>query len=180
MSQEKNGRHTKRIIGLTFISVSIVLSGLASLYLYFKPTLPGTFNTTELKIVVEERDIYITFLDEIYDKIQENYWDEINDEDLSALYKLGSEKITKFSKTLETEDRDGVNKMVSGIIDSMDEEDKKEFVVKLSNTVLLNLNPPDRSSLYTTDEYISEFISFSKFASLGNKNFSGIRKEIIK
>lgn len=41
-----------------------------------------------------QKDPYISFLGEIYDKIKENYWDTISDEQLVNLYKQSAEKIT--------------------------------------------------------------------------------------
>lgn len=41
-----------------------------------------------------QKDRYIAFSNEIYDKIKENYWDLISDEQLTNLYKQAAEKIT--------------------------------------------------------------------------------------
>ncbi len=95
------------------------------------------------------RDTYLTFLDEVYDKIQENYWDKISDEQLSHLFQLGAEKLTGAPQVLSTNNKEGVEKMVAGIIKELEEEKKKEFSVQLADIVLANLEPFGHSRLYT-------------------------------
>ena len=99
-----------------------------------------------------EKNIYIEFLFEVYDKIQENYWNKISDEELTNIFKLGSEKLTQKPQVLEPANKEGLDKLVTGILENMNEEQKKEFSAQLANLVLVNLKPFGRSGLYTPKE----------------------------
>lgn len=101
---------------------------------------------------VQEKDVYISFLFEVYDKIQENYWDNITDQQLTQLYRLAGEKLTGFPQRLESNDKKGLKKILIEMTKGMDKKQKKEFTVQLSNIVLANLNPFGRSGLYTTKD----------------------------
>jgi len=94
------------------------------------------------------KDTYINFISEIYDSIQGNYWQKIKDEDLSNLFKLGSEKLLNNKIELKEKNKLGVIMATEQAIKTMDENQKKEFIVQLANIVLVNLQPFGRSSLY--------------------------------
>jgi hypothetical protein len=96
-----------------------------------------------------QEDIYLVFLAEVYDKIQENYWDFVSDEQLSHLFQLGAEKLTGSPRTLKSNDKEGVKQMVVEVIKDLDEGKKKEFTVQLVDIVLANLKPFGHSRLYT-------------------------------
>jgi len=96
-----------------------------------------------------QEDVYMSFLSEAYDKIQENYWDNIADEQLSNLFQLGAEKLTGSPRVLKSNNKEGVKKMVVEIIKDLDEGKKKEFTVQLVDIVLANLKPLGHSRLYT-------------------------------
>ncbi len=96
--------------------------------------------------------IYFNFIDEIYNKIKQHYWDKISDDQLSQLYQLAAEKISGQKQNLFFKDMGGVNVMVTDIISKMNTKQKKEFVTKLSNMVLANLKPFGRSGLFTQQQ----------------------------
>jgi len=130
--------------------IVVVLAGASIAFLYFKNgRLPLLGAITAQK---SAGDPYAEFLSEIYDKIHENYWDKINDEDLSNIYKLAAEKQTGKPQDLATKDKAGVEKMVAVIMKDMDTAGKIEFSGKLEDIVLANLKPFGRSRLYTTKQ----------------------------
>lgn len=96
------------------------------------------------------QDVYVSFALEIYDKIQQNYWDKISDEQLSNIYKLAAEKLTGKPQELDSKDKAGVEEMSNRIMTGMDNAKKKDFVTNLGDIVLANLSPFGRSRLYTT------------------------------
>lgn len=140
-------RHLVRIA--IVLAIFILLSGGAISYFYFKK---GHLPWRAIISQKPAEDPYMEFLSEIYDKIRENYWDEIKDEDLSNLYKLAAEKLTEGQQNLETKDKEGVKKMVVAIIKDMDPAGKKDFSARLEDIVLANLKPFGRSRLYTTKQ----------------------------
>jgi hypothetical protein len=95
-----------------------------------------------------EKNIYIKFLSEIYEQVQENYWDEISDEQLSQLFKDGIESITKKPQTLKSNDKQGLILLLEEILQNLKEEEKKEFTIKLADLTLESLRPFGRSKLY--------------------------------
>lgn len=99
-----------------------------------------------------EKDIYMEFLSEVYDKIKENYWENLTDEQLTNLFELGTEKLLESEQTLNSNDKEGLKAMFLKELKNMDEAQKKEFSVNLANIVLNNLKPFGRSALYTEKE----------------------------
>lgn len=94
-------------------------------------------------------DKYVAFATEVYDKIFENYWKKMTDEQLSNLFQLGAEKISNLPLELKSKDKKGVKALIGKATKDMDESQKKEFVTKLADMVLVNLEPFGRSRLYT-------------------------------
>ena len=40
------------------------------------------------------QNVYVSFVDEVYGKIKENYWKALSDEELTSLFILATEKLT--------------------------------------------------------------------------------------
>ncbi|MFZ5391287.1 MAG: S41 family peptidase, partial [Patescibacteria group bacterium] len=89
------------------------------------------------------------FLLEIYDKIKQNYWEKIPDDQLASLYKLGAEKITGRPQSMDSLDKDGVKKLTDRILANLTDQEQKELAVNLGDIVLANLKPFNRSRLFT-------------------------------
>jgi len=99
------------------------------------------------------KDKHLAFVFEVYDLVQENYWEKIEDEQLVNIYLLALEKLTTQPQTLKKNDPEHLKKLLSLILAQIGAEDKKkEFVAQLSDLVLANLKPFGRSRLYTTKE----------------------------
>ena len=92
---------------------------------------------------------YLAFLNEIYDNIQDKYWNKIDDQALSNLYKLGAEKITGKPQTMPANNETGIDDMAASIFEKKSDQGKKQFTVNLATIVLANLEPFGRSGLYT-------------------------------
>jgi C-terminal processing protease CtpA/Prc len=141
-----SGSKKIKIIGLVLFVAAVFATGATVGYFYSKKN-----HTESAKIAAEQpKDIHAEFIGEIYDKIKENYWEKISDADLSALFKLGAEKLTNNPQVLEPKDKNGVKNMILNIIKNLESLKKKSFVADLSNIVLANLKPFGRSGLYTT------------------------------
>jgi len=141
----RKSKKTKKV-QRKWIASLILIFGIGILGGYF------IFKTTQPK-ENEIKDKYLAFLMEVYDKVQENYWDDINDENLTNLYKLGAEKVLEKPFVLGTNDKEGLQKTLVKTIETLgDDEKKKEFSVNLASIVLANLKPFSRSGLYTTQK----------------------------
>ncbi len=130
------------VLGLILLIAAVFFSG------YFS----GRYFEKRANLVILNSDIYTQFTAEIYDKIQENYWDNISDKDLSNLFKLGVEKLSGVPQILKSENKEGIQKLISKIIKNKDDQKKKEFVTQLGDIVLTNLKPFGISRLYTEKE----------------------------
>ncbi len=98
----------------------------------------------------QEKDKYLAFTEEIYDTIQQNYWEKISDEQLTELFRLAAEKVNSSTPaTLATKDKAGLDTLVAGEIKNMSEGGKVTFVSSVADVVLANLQPFGRSRLYT-------------------------------
>lgn len=74
----------------------------------------------------QKKDPYLAFSNEIYDTIQENYWNKINDDSLTEMYRLAAAKInTSTPATLASKDKTGLNGLISDEIKNLSEDKKK-------------------------------------------------------
>ncbi|MBL7022118.1 hypothetical protein ISR92_02265 [Patescibacteria group bacterium] len=139
---------SQRILTLIGWVVLIIAIGAIGLALY------QSIDIEEEQVVNNTEDNkYIEFLSEIYDKVQENYWEVITDEALFTLYKQAAEKLEKQPEVIINSDRVGMRSMMKQALDSIEtEEDKKDFTVNVATIVLYNLQPLGRSGLYTTQK----------------------------
>ncbi len=107
-------------------------------------------NKTE-KVEVN-KDKYVAFSMEIWDKIKENYWEKISDDELSGIYLAAVDKLSGVSNSLKSKNREGVEKLLEGVLKEIDDSKKKEFSATLGDMVLANLKPFERSRLYSQKE----------------------------
>lgn len=140
------GRWKQYLWGLVFIAIFSL--GITAGYLYFKKNQSETLKT----LIEAEKNVYIGFLSEVYDKIKENYWEKITDEQLGNFFKLGVENLTKKPQDLKIKDKNDFKKMLAGVMKIVKENKKKEFSVTLAHVVLQNLKPLGRSALYTIQD----------------------------
>lgn len=93
------------------------------------------------------KNVYAEFIGEIYDLIKTEHWEELNNAAVSDLFFSAAQKLghTEF---LKSPDKEGVKKLASNAMKSMDSQKKKEFTVKLADMVLQSLRPAGRSRLY--------------------------------
>lgn len=136
-----------QIIKILLIIVIFLGVGGAGYFFGFKQRLGGQTS------VVREKNKYLAFLFEVYDKIQENYWDKISDEELVNIFKLGIEKLTGQPQSLKENNKQSLEKLLNDTLKQIEtEEKKKEFAATLADVVLANLKPFGRSRLYSKKE----------------------------
>jgi len=125
------------------------LAGLGLIIIFLAGGWAGYVYSQQHRNNQAETNPKVAFLLEIYDKIKQNYWDKIPDDQLSSLYKLGAEKIVGQPQNLTTPDRTGVKAMLNRLIKNMNEQQQKDLAVNLGDLVLANLKPFNRSRLFT-------------------------------
>lgn len=92
-----------------------------------------------------KKDKYELFIDEVWNKIKQNYWEKVSDKDLSNLFLLAAKKITNEELVLKSEDEAGVEIIVQNL-------KKKEDLPAIIDVTLANLAPFGRSRLYSLKE----------------------------
>jgi len=137
------------MILIIIVSVAVIVGG--AIFLFRQ--------RAEEKNITESTDNkYVEFISEVYKKVQQNYWDIMDDEKLFNLYNEGIKKVKEqmpeiqIPEATETlaKNSEGLKQITAQIMDQLDQEGKKSFAVKLTVGVLTNLEPFGRSGLYTT------------------------------
>lgn len=124
------GKHFKKIFLISLIFALGV--GFGHLYL-------GKINLPS-KQTLEEKNTPKAFLSESYNKIKENYWEQLSDDQLISMFKNASSALgNPLPEGLSNKDE---------LIKKLD----KEKAVKLVSHVLANLQPLGRSGLFTTKQ----------------------------
>jgi len=96
------------------------------------------------------QDKYIAFSSEVYDVIEQNYWEKTDDSSLNQIYLAGAEKLTGQIYNQELKSKDDLLNFLATLLKQYDTDEKKqEFTATLSDLVLSNLKPFGRSRLYT-------------------------------
>ncbi len=135
------------IIGL-LIGLSLIIGGIGG---YFYQSQAA--KTSDSTVLGEEKNIYLSFTGEIYDKIKANYWKKISDEELSNLFLLAAERLTGQIQNPKEKNRETSLKIIQNILKQINnEEEQKNFIVQLNNLVLNNLEPFGRSQLYNQED----------------------------
>jgi hypothetical protein len=103
---------------------------------------------------ISKPGIYEEFFSEVYDTIQQNYWDKLNDEQLVGLYTLAIEKVKNEPlPDPKPQSKNDLIKSFNSIIKNFQNAEEKElFSAQVSDIVLANLQPFGRSRLYSQQQ----------------------------
>lgn len=105
-------------------------------------------NNNQTNIIIE-KNTHQAFISEVYDKIKENYWDNISDAQLLDLFKLSFDKNGGEVITSKFETKDKLIKAILNTTKNMEEAKRNQFISSLTQTVLASLSPNSRSGLFT-------------------------------
>ena len=151
LGEMKNLLQKKRL-SLFLLSLLILLLGFGGgyLYIYRGRVFKGSSS------VSPTGNVYTAFLGEAYDKIKQNYWKTLSDQELTHLFVLGTEKLTGQPQSLAKENKKELLKNTAFVLKQLKTtEKKKEFVARLTDIVLANLKPFGRSRLYSKKDEIA-------------------------
>lgn len=99
----------------------------------------------------ESIDAYTAFVLEIYDVVKKEYWQQVTDQQLALLFRDSAQEMIG-GIGLQSEDRNGVQQLITEALAKIKPEQKEMFVTQLVDTALKNLEPVGRSSLYSTED----------------------------
>ncbi len=126
--------------------IIIFLIGIALGHYYFSAA-PKVI--TEIQV---EKNTPKAFISEIYDKIKDNYWDNISDAQLLDLFKTAFDKNGSGVLIVKFDNKDKLLSSLAEATKDMDEAASNKFVAAVASTVLQSLSPIGRSGLYTTKQ----------------------------
>ncbi len=136
--------NTKNKYLLIIILVAAIIGLSAGGYWYFKNNQANLDSVNQV-----EESQYIAFLSEVYDKIQNNYWKKINEKELNKIFAAGLKKLGTEVDTNKLETKKDLIKVLKNTFNSVKPGKEKIFTAQLANIVLVNLEPNNRSVLYT-------------------------------
>lgn len=143
----------KLIIRLVLVVGTLILLVIGGYYGYTKYYAKFSLNGKAVTYKTpEEKDIYVRFVMESYDSINENYWAKMKEEDMAKLFQLSLQKVTnqKDLPAIATTTRAGVSKMVSDAVSTATSSlAKKELVVNTIIVATANLEPFGRNGLFS-------------------------------
>lgn len=99
--------------------------------------------------ITAEKNTPRVFISEIYDKIKDNYWNNISDTELLDLFKLSIDRNGGSITVAKFEDKHKLLAAMSKTEEGMSDEQKNKFIVSVVSQVLSSLSPNGRSGLYT-------------------------------
>lgn len=129
------------------IILTILIVGVTAGFLWGQAQPPPS-STDE----VQTPNKYVTFLFEIYELVEKNYWDKIDEKKLVQLYVQAIEKITVRALGTQIKNKSDLADKLVQIIEELDENKQAEFTTTLADIVLANLSPFGRSRLYSQQD----------------------------
>jgi C-terminal processing protease CtpA/Prc len=138
----------KKISKRKLIIAGITLAVIFSLAL-------GIFGGFKYQSYISEREEnkYSAFAEEVYQNIQDNFWQIASDEELSNLFKLAVKQVAQKPYLLSENNKEGVRDMTERAIKELTTDEEKEtFVTSICNLVLTSIQPQGRSTLYTQQQ----------------------------
>lgn len=89
------------------------------------------------------------FISEVYDKVKENYWDNLSDTQLIEIFKLSAGKVKGTQIPAKLDNKEKLLSEIEDLVKYDSPEDRNKFIVDIISTTLSSLNPTGRSGLYT-------------------------------
>lgn len=127
------------------LTIIIFLLGTGIGYLYFNA--PGPTPAQRV-----ESNKYSAFVSEIYDKVKQNYWDSVSDDQLLELFKLSIEKHTNKQVGEKLDSKEKMIKVLEESTSDINDEQRQKVIPTIAASVLQTLNPTGRSGLLTTKQ----------------------------
>lgn len=92
------------------------------------------------------------FLSESFEKIMENYWDNISEAQLIDIFRLATEKSGSKRLSVKIENKEQLISELLSAQNNLSQDQKSKFIPLVLSTVLGSLNPAGRSGLFTTNQ----------------------------
>lgn len=100
----------------------------------------------------QEKNTPKAFLSESFEKIMENYWDNISEAQLIDIFRLATEKSGSKRLSVKIENKEQLISELLSAQNNLSQDQKSKFIPLVLSTVLGSLNPAGRSGLFTTKQ----------------------------
>lgn len=98
----------------------------------------------------QPKDPYLEFFNEVWLKIKDNYWEKIEENQLTSLFLTSQEKLFGQPIIEKVTTKKDLEKLIKKTLKQIpDEEKKREYLTKLIDLTLTSLSPFGRSRLYS-------------------------------
>lgn len=102
--------------------------------------------------LAHEKNTPGAFLSESFEKIMENYWDNISQAQLIDIFALAAEKNGSKRLSVKIENKEQLISELLSAQKELSQDQKSKFIPLVLSTVLSSLNPIGRSGLFTTKQ----------------------------
>lgn len=109
-------------------------------------------NTPTRLELAHEKNTPKAFLSESFEKIMENYWDNMSEAQLIDIFRLAAEKNGSKSLSVKIENKEQLISELLTAQNNLSPDQKSKFIPLVLSTVLGSLNPIGRSGLFTTKQ----------------------------
>lgn len=100
-------------------------------------------------IQIVEKNTPRAFVSELYDKILDNYWDNLSQTQLLDLFKSALDKNNSLVQVAQLSNKERLLDFILDASKKIEESKRNQFIASVLGTVLTSLNPNGRSGLYT-------------------------------
>ncbi|MEN9524425.1 MAG: hypothetical protein RL536_494 [Candidatus Parcubacteria bacterium] len=138
----------------------VVVAGSVYYFSYYSGSDKSVDNNSSAKAI--EKDVYVHFVMDAYDKISENYWMKVGDYkahnamELPELLRLSLKKASNSDQVSEAHDRDGALQMITAALDkATSTEQKKQLSIQTVLVLTYNLLPVGRNNLLSAQQEVA-------------------------
>jgi chemotaxis protein histidine kinase CheA len=140
-----------KVLTVAALVIGGVAAGWLGNSLLAKNSSAGVVSATDLAALAE-RDAPIAVVIEAYQVIKDNYWEVLTDEQLSTLFFAAVSHASGTQPELTEKNQVGVQKLLEKAWKGLDEAAREELAAQTIDLVASNLQPLDRSRLYSQQD----------------------------
>ncbi|PIQ91991.1 MAG: hypothetical protein COV70_01580 [Parcubacteria group bacterium CG11_big_fil_rev_8_21_14_0_20_39_22] len=100
----------------------------------------------------EPKDKFSAFGGELYEVIQDNYWEKVSDERLSSIFKEATIAVLGQADSLTEKNKEGVTLMLENSLGDRTDDEKRQAVIEIGSLIASNLPPTGIGGILSTKQ----------------------------